>query len=70
MKTLEFRAPDIECGGCVASIKRVLGPIPGVATVDADAETKRVRVTFDESMTTELALIEASTRAGFPPAAS
>lgn len=66
MKTLEYRAPDLECGGCVASLTKVLGPIPGVASVVADANTKAVRVEFDDAKTTEAAILDASARAGFP----
>lgn len=66
MKTLEYRAPDISCQGCVASLRNVLTTVPGVMEVDADPATKTVRVQFDESAIDPSAVLNASADAGFP----
>lgn len=59
-------APDISCGHCVATVKEAVGNLDGVRQVDADAETKRVAVTFDPSRVS-LARIEAAlAEAGYP----
>jgi copper chaperone len=59
-------APDISCGHCVTSIKEAVGTLPGVASVDADPDTKRVEIDFDPDRVS-LAQIEAALdEAGYP----
>jgi copper chaperone len=59
-------APDISCGHCVTSIKEAVGTLPGVASVDADPDTKRVEIDFDPGRVS-LAQIEAALDdAGYP----
>lgn len=45
--TVQLQAPDISCGHCVSSVKSRVGGLEGVASVNADAETKLVDITFD-----------------------
>lgn len=45
--TVKLQAPDISCGHCVGSVKNRVGNIEGVSSVDANAETKLVDITFD-----------------------
>ena len=40
------KVPNISCGHCVATIKREVGELDGVDSVEADAETKSVTVRF------------------------
>jgi copper chaperone len=40
--------PNISCGHCVATIKRELGEIKGVASVDGDVQGKNVTVKWAE----------------------
>jgi copper chaperone len=40
-------APDISCAHCVATIKRSVGDLNGVESVDVDPETKRIEIRFD-----------------------
>ena len=47
MTTEKFLAPDISCGHCVMAIKRELGALEGVQSVDADETSKEVVVTFE-----------------------
>jgi copper ion binding protein len=59
-------APDISCGHCVASVKDAVGTLPGVSSVEADADTKRVEIDFDPGRVS-LAQIEAALDgAGYP----
>lgn len=46
----------IHCEGCEARIANALGRLPGVAEVQASAETQRVRVTIDPAQTNEKAV--------------
>ncbi len=44
-----LKIPAIHCGGCVKTITGTLEALPSVEVTQADAETKLVRVQFDES---------------------
>jgi copper chaperone CopZ len=58
-------APTIVCGGCAGAIKNALGKLDGVASVEVDVATRRVRVTHDDGVARER-LVEALDKAGFP----
>lgn len=45
--SVQLQAPDISCAHCVASVKNRVGQIDGVESVDANAETKLIDITFD-----------------------
>ncbi|MCS6786598.1 MAG: heavy-metal-associated domain-containing protein [Thiobacillaceae bacterium] len=47
MQELNLKVGGMSCGGCVASVKRLLGAIEGVAEVDVDLAQGRVRVRYD-----------------------
>jgi copper chaperone len=47
MEDAILTAPDISCAHCVATIKRAVGELDGVATVDVDPTTKQIAVRFD-----------------------
>ncbi|BDI28568.1 hypothetical protein CCAX7_006190 [Capsulimonas corticalis] len=61
-----FIAPDIECEGCAASIKKALGQARGVETVDVNIEQKSVIVGFDTDQTNAAALADVLDDIGFP----
>jgi len=69
MQTTTFSAPDIVCGGCVSSIQRALGGIPGVQNVQVDIEAKTVTVTHDPGQVPRESLADALDDAGFSVAA-
>jgi copper chaperone len=60
-----FHAPDIECDGCANSIKRALGRLAGIETVEVDVEAKNVTVGYD-SPANEATVRSALDSAGFP----
>ena len=60
-------APDIECGGCAASIQKALGRQDGVQTVTVDVAAKTVTVDFDPSATNPQQIANTLTDIGFPP---
>lgn len=45
--TLEFARKH--SGGCQGAVKRILGKIDGVESVDANLETKLVTISYDDS---------------------
>ena len=61
---IELTINDMTCGGCVASITRVVKGLDPSATVDANVETKQVRII--SPIDTE-AVIAAIANAGYHP---
>ena len=55
---------DMTCGGCVASISRVVKNLDAAATVTADVAAKRVTVETNKDASTVIAAIS---EAGFHP---
>jgi copper chaperone CopZ len=47
-RVLQFVVPEISCTGCVAEVQKRLGALAAVEAVEADAESKEVRVTLKE----------------------
>lgn len=64
-KSLELIAPAIHCEGCAASIRRLLGKLPGVAKVDVDVLRKAVSVVYDDGVTGVSQIRERLSLAGF-----
>jgi copper chaperone len=64
--TFTAHAPAIHCDGCANSIKRSLGKLSGVQTVDVDVEQKDVRIAFDDAQTSQDAILARLHAAGFP----
>ena len=60
----ELIVNDMTCGGCVASITRVIKNLDAQATVAADVTTKRVVVSSQQQSATIIAAIAG---AGFNP---
>jgi copper chaperone len=51
MTTVTYNIPNISCGHCVHTIKMEVGDLPGVASVEASADTKSATVSFDAPAT-------------------
>lgn len=66
MKTSEYHAPDIECAGCADSIKRSLGKLAGVVSVEVDVGSKLVRVAYDEALASSDQVKSRLEASGFP----
>lgn len=47
METITLDVSGMTCMGCVASVKSVLTPLPGVSQVDVVLETGKVSVHYD-----------------------
>ncbi len=63
---IELTVDDMTCGGCVASITRVVKGLDPDAKVDADVETRRVNI---DSVTDTEAVVAAIANAGYHPVA-
>ena len=67
MPDTSVHVPAISCGHCVRTIERELGELPGVRSVRADAETKRVAISW-EAPADWTAIAALLAEIGFPPA--
>lgn len=63
MKRATVTVSGMHCGGCVSSVERVLGRLPGVA--ERAVAVGSVEITFDEALLDEAALRAAIDDAGF-----
>jgi copper chaperone len=53
MTTTTYFVPSIHCMHCVHTIKTELAELAGVSSVDADQQTKKVTITYEEPVTPE-----------------
>ena len=53
MQTITYTVPNISCMHCVHTIKTELSDLAGVKSVEADANSKKVNVTYDAPATPE-----------------
>jgi copper chaperone CopZ len=63
---IELTVNDMTCGGCVASITRVVKGLDAKASVEADVATKRVKI---DSVVDTSAIVAAIANAGYHPVA-
>ncbi len=69
METTTLRIEGMTCGGCVASVTRVLKAVPGVTEANVTLTPGAATVTFDAARTNVPALRVAVEDAGFDVAA-
>ena len=65
MQTVSLNVQGMTCGGCVASVTRVLKAVPGVTDVVVTLQPGVARVTFDPGRTGAPALRSAVEAAGY-----
>jgi len=58
-----FHVPDMTCGGCLRSVTRAIQALDPQARIEADLDTRTVRV---ESAKEETSLLTALDNGGFP----
>lgn len=66
MATATLHAPAISCSHCVAAIKRAVGKLPGVQSVEGDPTTKRVTVSYDPSAVSVDQIAAVMAEEGYP----
>jgi copper chaperone len=65
METTVLKVSGMSCGGCVASVTKVLQELPGVAKAEVTLEPGQARVEFDPAQVDRAALAAAIDDAGF-----
>ncbi|MDO3012722.1 heavy metal-associated domain-containing protein [Mycobacteroides abscessus subsp. abscessus] len=50
MTTIEFLVTGMSCGHCEMSIRKEVGQVPGVTSIDVSAQTGRLVVTGADSI--------------------
>lgn len=65
METTTIKISGMSCGGCTASVTRVLSETPGVARAEVQLSPGQATVEFDPSKVTRAALCAAIDDAGF-----
>jgi copper chaperone len=69
METVTLKVEGMTCGGCVASVTRVLKSTPGVNDAVVKLDSRSATVTFDPTRTSVPALKSAIEGAGYAVAA-
>ena len=69
METVTLKVEGMTCGGCVASVTRVLKATPGVGDAVVRLDTRSATVTFDPAQTSVPTLKSAIEDAGYAVAA-
>ncbi|MEW6164122.1 MAG: heavy-metal-associated domain-containing protein [Pseudomonadota bacterium] len=65
METTTIKVAGMSCGGCTASVTKVLTELPGVAKAEVVLEPGQATVEFDAAQVTRAALCAAIEDAGF-----
>ena len=65
METITMNVQGMTCGGCVASVTRVLKTEPGVTEVSVTLQPGAATVSFDPARTSAAKLREAVEGAGY-----
>ena len=65
MSHIAVHVPEIHCQGCVDSIRKSLEVLDGFQDLDADLDSKKVDVTYDEGRTGPEEIRERIEMAGF-----
>jgi copper chaperone len=65
METTQIKVQGMTCGGCVASVKRALQQIDGVANVEVSLDQAQARVEYDPARVNQSQLRSAIEDAGF-----
>jgi copper ion binding protein len=69
METVTMNVKGMTCGGCVASVTRVLKAVPGVESVDVKLQPGQATVRYDASKVAVPRLKAAIEDAGYDVAA-
>ncbi|GAA5235606.1 heavy-metal-associated domain-containing protein [Verticiella sediminum] len=64
-QSITLPVQGVTCGGCVATLQRVLGGLPGVASVAVEPASGRTEVRYDPARTDRSAMVQAVQDAGY-----
>ncbi len=65
-RTVTLVVPGMTCATCPITVKRALAKVAGVTKIEVSFERREAVVTFDDARASVPALINATTRAGYP----
>jgi mercuric ion binding protein len=65
-RSVTLAVDNMTCEACPPIVRKSLARVPGVSKAEVSAETHRAVVTFDDGKTNVAALIDATTKAGYP----
>jgi copper chaperone len=65
MNEIQLSVTGMTCGGCVASVQRVLTALPGVKSAEVTLTPGQARVVVDPARVDRAALVQAVVDAGF-----
>ena len=65
-RTVRLAVENMDCAACPLIVKQSLARVPGVSKVEVSYARKSASVTFDDAKATVAALIEATTKSGYP----
>ena len=65
MEKVDIKIEGMHCDGCVKSVTRTLGAVPGVSKVDVSLAAGKAQVSYDPSKAGVAELRRAVERAGF-----
>jgi copper ion binding protein len=63
--THTLQVTGMTCGGCESAVRRAVGKLPGVASVDASHVERRVTVDFDPAQVDVAAITEKIQKLGY-----
>lgn len=66
MKEAVLVSPKISCGHCKMTVESTGNSLEGVDSISADPESKKIEVTYDESVITLDEIKQAIEKAGYP----
>ncbi len=66
MKNVTLTAPKMSCGHCKLAIENAGSALSGVSSIDADPESKKVEVSYDEGVVTLKEIKKVIEGAGYP----
>lgn len=65
-QTVTLDVKNMTCTLCPITVRKALEKVPGVANAKVDFDKKTVTVTFDPDKTDAVAMVKATTEAGYP----
>jgi copper chaperone CopZ len=66
MNETRLVSSEISCQGCANAIKKAVGKLSGVESVEVDVPTQTVTVRHDQASAPKSAVVDAMDKAGFP----
>ncbi len=66
MPQVTLTAPKMSCGHCKMTVENAAGALAGVDSVNADPESKKIEISYDEGQVSLEDIRQAIEQAGYP----